>query len=145
MSFQLFKLLPTILLAIGCQASMAAELPKKASPGWQTPDILPVDEAFTLQTVRGVGKVEVLWQIKPGHYLYRHRLGVSGSHRLGAPEIPDGQAKSDEYFGDVQVYYDALIVEVPLEGVKPEQITVEYQGCSDAGICYPPQKRQISL
>ena len=111
----------------------------------QTQEILPVDEAFELQTLRSEGKIEVLWRIHPGHYLYRHRLAVSGSDRLGEPKIPAGLAKTDEFFGDVEVYYDGLIVEVPVAGQKTEQITVEYQGCSEIGICYPPQKRQISL
>lgn len=145
MGFQLFRFF-IILFFSGYLSAVSAEIaPIAPAFGGESVDILPVDEAFVLQTIRRDGKLEVLWQISPGHYLYRHRLAVKGSERLGTPEIPAGLAKTDEYFGDVQVYYDALILEVSLEGDESEQITIEYQGCSDAGICYPPQKRQISL
>ena len=147
MTFQLLKGLMAISVFILGQLAYGAEFGQSGSFGLgaQNADILPVDEAFVLKTVRTPEKIEVLWQIQPGHYLYRHRLAVKGSERLGEPAIPAGLAKVDEYFGDVEVYYDALIVEVPLAGADPEQITVEFQGCSDAGICYPPQKRRISL
>jgi thiol:disulfide interchange protein DsbD len=108
-------------------------------------DILPVDEAFVLQVVRREGILEVLWQIQPRHYLYRHRLSVRGSERLGEPQVPAGLAKTDEFFGDVEVYYEGLEVRVPLQGDKRETIVVEYQGCADAGVCYPPQKREFTL
>lgn len=108
-------------------------------------EILPVEEAFVLQVLRHEHKLEVLWQIQPKHYLYRHRLAVTGSERLGQLEIPAGEKKTDEFFGEVEVYYEGLVVEVPLSGDLPETIQVEFQGCADAGICYPPQKREFTL
>lgn len=107
------------------------------------PEILPVDDAFALSVVRDEGELQLLWQIRPGYYLYRHRLGVDGSERVGIPHIPEGIHKQDEYFGDVEVYYDALVVDVPLAGQESETFVVQYQGCADAGICYPPQKRRF--
>jgi thiol:disulfide interchange protein DsbD len=61
---------------------------------------------------------------------------------VGKPQIPEGIHKEDEYFGEVEVYYDALMVDVPVTGAEKETFIVEYQGCAEAGICYPPQKRQ---
>jgi thiol:disulfide interchange protein DsbD len=152
MSFQLSKLLAASCIVLASVLALA--IPGAGSEfgqssglglGEQTQKILPVDDAFVLQTLRSEGKIEVLWRIHPGYYLYRHRLAVSGSKRLGEASIPAGLAKTDEFFGDVEVYYDGLIIEVPIKGTKPEEITVEYQGCSDDGICYPPQKRRINL
>ena len=60
--------------------------------------------------------------------------------------MADGEPKLDEYFGQVEVYYDELEVQI-LETAgngKPLSLTVEYQGCADAGICYPPQKKHLS-
>ncbi len=150
MTFQLPSKIAFLLLALflGVYSPAYGEsfgLPKNEAANWQSVEILPVDEAFSLQTIRTEGKIEVLWQIQPGHYLYRHKLGFDGSARLGKPQIPEGAPKADEYFGDVEVYYEALIVEVPVDGSAEEHIEVEYQGCSDAGICYPAQKRRFSL
>jgi thiol:disulfide interchange protein DsbD len=104
-------------------------------------DILPVDDAFALTVVREGEGLQLLWQIQPGYYLYRHRISVAVSERVGTPQIPEGVHKQDEYFGDVEVYYEALVVDVPLDGHEEETFIVQYQGCADAGICYPPQKR----
>ncbi len=100
------------------------------------------------------------WQITPGYYLYKHRLKATSEVALGALFMSPGQAKHDEFFGDVEVYYDELEVIVPIlseraegslseraEGSLSDQamtLMVEYQGCADAGICYPPQKVLVS-
>lgn len=109
------------------------------------PDILPVDDAFHLTVMRTDGQLSLLWQIQPGYYLYRHRIKINGSDRLEKPIIPEGIGKSDEYFGDVEVYYESLQVDVPVTGGVQEEIQVEYQGCAEVGLCYPPQKRAFSL
>jgi thiol:disulfide interchange protein DsbD len=58
--------------------------------------------------------------------------------------IPDGLAKTDEFFGDVEVYYDALEARVDLEtATELAQIKVTYQGCADAGLCYPPETKSF--
>ena len=145
-----------VLLACGTPVELYAEqqVPLLGSPSPQTAlfgagtgdvEILPVDEAFRLNLVRTDHHIEVMWQIRAGHYLYRHRLAVAGSENLGTVVIPEGLSKQDEHFGAVEVYYEALILEAAITGQAKEQITVEYQGCSDAGICYPPQKRVFTL
>ena len=111
------------------------------------PDILPVDEVFRLSAKKKNGSVQLYWQIMPGYYLYRHRLKADSDADLGELSMLPGEAKFDEYFGHVEVYYEALEVDVPILGGEGEvlNLTVEYQGCADSGICYPPQKKQISL
>ena len=63
--------------------------------------------------------------------------------------MPDGKKKTDEFFGDVEVYYDFLSATVPvarLAGVNtPIEITVSYQGCADAGLCYPPVTKTVAV
>lgn len=114
-------------------------------------EILPVEDAFRLTAARSGDEVTLYWQITPGYYLYRHRLKATSEVALGALFMAPGQARHDEFFGDVEVYYDELEVTVPIlseraEGSPDQAMTlmVEYQGCADAGICYPPQKVQVS-
>ena len=57
------------------------------------------------------------WQIAPGYYLYRHRVSVKTAtpgFTLGEIAMPDGKKKTDEFFGDVEVYYDFLSATVPV-------------------------------
>ncbi len=56
--------------------------------------------------------------------------------------------KSDAYFGEQMVYYNQLVVEIPLIAVQgsPQSevsIAVEYQGCAEQGICYPPMNKTV--
>ncbi len=113
---------------------------------------LPVDQAFILEDpVVDGDKLVISWLIADEYYLYRHRLDFRitepASLSLGEPQIPAGKTKHDEYFGKVEVYYQALEVRLPLisEGALPARLTldVDYQGCAEQGLCYPPQTRSL--
>lgn len=117
-------------------------------------DLLPPDEAFRLTARAGTDQgLELRWEIAEGYYLYRDRVRVklTGPERvaLGEPAFPPGKVKQDPYFGDAEVYYSALQVLAPLRaaGDPPSAIEIEasYQGCADAGVCYPPVTRTLTV
>lgn len=126
-------------------------------------EFLPPREAFQVVALPAAAdKVEVQFLIQPGYYLYRHRLSfeidttvatASGatepSARLGTPVIPTGVEKEDEFFGRQQVYYDYLQVALPVSRAAGESLElpliVGLQGCADAGLCYPPEKRRMTV
>jgi thiol:disulfide interchange protein DsbD len=131
----------TLLILLAVAASAAAA----NFPGVQEvePRFLPVDEAFQLSATRRQGFLEVRWFVMPGYYLYRKSLAFKapGNVDLEA-HVPDGEPRHDEYFGDVEVYHDELIVEVQVYG---DEIEIWYQGCAEAGYCYPPQKKRLNV
>ena len=107
---------------------------------------LPVDQAFQLSATQQNGAITFFWQIAPEYYLYRHRLQFEKVDTQAeiSPEIPAGKAKHDEYFGDVEVYYGDLAVTLPaMAAEESSTVRVSYQGCADAGLCYPPQNRYL--
>ena len=112
-------------------------------------DFLPVDEAYRFSAVLHEGRILARWEIAPGHYLYRSRFEIQPDARatLGEPEIPPGQPKVDEFFGAVEVYYDEVTVVVPVTGQAGASFSVHfgYQGCADAGLCYPPETRTVTF
>lgn len=115
-------------------------------------DFLPPDEAFRFSASVLDGDAAALhWGVADGYYLYRHRLTVKTDTpgvTLGAVQLPDGKKKSDEFFGDVEVYYQQLDAVVPLQRsaqVSALELKVTYQGCADAGLCYPPITKTVSL
>ena len=63
------------------------------------------------------------------------------------PTFPTALERTDEYFGDVQVYYDQadISLTVARDPVGPVQMTVSSQGCADAGLCYPPRKQYYTV
>jgi thiol:disulfide interchange protein DsbD len=117
-------------------------------------DFLSPDQAFQFQaSADGPDRVRLSWVITKGYYLYRDRIKLAAADgsqaSLGAPQFPDGVVKNDEYFGRQVIYHDSLVVPVPLtrtaSGALDLKLKVTYQGCAEAGLCYPPQTRDVSL
>ncbi|WP_460122167.1 protein-disulfide reductase DsbD [Pseudomonas sp. S2_C03] len=108
------------------------------------PDFLPVDKAFVLTSERlESGETQLFWQIAQGYYLYQKRMKFDGLAAQNQPTLPDGEAHSDEFFGEQPVYRQGVEVKIPASASG--SIKVSYQGCADAGLCYPPQTRVIDL
>jgi thiol:disulfide interchange protein DsbD len=113
-------------------------------------ELLPVDQAFALVSAeRKHGTVEVSWSIAPGYYLYRKRLGFESepaAQALGAAQLPAGARLHDEQ-GDNEIYRSDLVAVLPIRAnaAAPQRLRVRYQGCADAGVCYPPQTRLIDI
>lgn len=113
-------------------------------------DFLPVDEALPFSYSTDSGSVVLSWHITPGHYLYRERISVSSTTdgvEVGEPRFARaGEVVQDEFFGEVTVFYDPVEVRVPVslpDGAREAQLQVTYQGCAEAGLCYPPQTRDV--
>ncbi|KAF1717068.1 cytochrome C biogenesis protein [Pseudoxanthomonas yeongjuensis] len=113
-------------------------------------DLLPVDQAFVLTASAPTrDRIEVLWKVADGYYLYRHRIDVQvegPGFQAGKLQLPKGKAHHDEFFGDVETYHDDLTgVLAGKASADADSVTlkVKYQGCADAGICYPPQTRKL--
>jgi thioredoxin:protein disulfide reductase len=111
-------------------------------------DFLPVMEAFQPSAWHDGETLYIGFENAEGYYLYRHQLGVESrddSFEVGEPTIPPGEFRNDEFFGDVYVFYDRVVFEAPLEGAAdgPLDITVRFQGCADAGLCYPPERVEL--
>jgi thioredoxin:protein disulfide reductase len=116
-------------------------------------DFLSVDQAFRFTAFAdGSDRVRLGWQIADGYYLYRARIKVTTSAtglQLGPTQFPPAQVKSDPYFGRQEVYHHELLATVPVTrpsgGALDLPLEVSYQGCAEAGLCYPPQTRQVSV
>src|SRR6218665_1799033 len=119
-------------------------------------DFLPVDQAFQVQAqVTRPGQIAIGFKVAPGTYLYRERLEARLDGTPPTPlalTTPDGERKHDPTFDKVmEVYHHDVAAAVavpddkPAEGAPPEMLAVVYQGCADAGLCYPPQTRRWRL
>ncbi len=144
--------LRTILFLLGLALAGAVSAQGLLGPSTNQDQFLPVDQAFVFSaTADGGGQVQLDWQIAPGYYLYRHRVSVKTAtlgFTLGEIAMPPGKKKTDEFFGDVEVYYDALMAMVPVTrpaDASSFEIAVSYQGCADAGLCYPPVTKTVAI
>jgi thioredoxin:protein disulfide reductase len=117
-----------------------------------TGDLLPVDDAFTMNArFDKPNELTVAWQIAPGYYLYRDKLTftVDGRIDLGSASLPKGVAHTDDNFGDVEVFFDYVEAKIPFARASPDELDVEltagFQGCKEGSICYPPGEQIMSL
>lgn len=118
--------------------------------GGQGGEFLPVDEALPFDFTSTTDGVVLEWDITPGHYLYQERISIATDKKgvvLGEPAFSvTGTETEDEYFGKSTVFYEPVQARVPVtlpEGAKEAVLQVTYQGCAEAGLCYPPQTREV--
>lgn len=116
------------------------------------PEFLPPEQAFKTQAWVEGSQVFVLWDITPGYYLYKDKLKIQLAENSGLTlarvDFPKSISHEDEYFGTTQVYYSQVELAGLLSGTsldKQLSLTVHYQGCADAGLCYPPQKQNLQV
>jgi len=118
--------------------------PLQANPFDAKPDFLPVNQAFVLTHDRQAdGQMRLYFQIKQGYYLYQKRLKFDGLPAEQQPPLPPALNHHDEFFGDSAVYRDQLELLIPANAQG--QLRLGWQGCADAGLCYPPQTTAIDL
>ncbi len=113
----------------------------------------PPDQVFHFSArAAGAREIRLHWGIRAGYYLYRSRIHVTAPPGvpLGRLRLPQGLIKVDPYFGREQIYRDALTGELAVRGAagagaRQIPLTVTYQGCADAGLCYPPITKTVTL
>lgn len=135
-----FYLFVILLGALG--AMRAAD----AFPWQSAPKFLDASQVLTLSPVNPADDpVEIVGHVAKEYYVYRHSLRAEDAS--GKPvnlTLSEGAKHSDEFFGDTEIYRaDALHIRLP--AATPGPMTLHWQGCADAGICYPPQTMQVAL
>jgi thiol:disulfide interchange protein DsbD len=131
------------LFVFGLFASLA-QAQTGNNPFETKPDFLPVGKAFIFTSERlESGETQLYWQITDGYYLYQKRLKFEGLAPEQHPVLPEGESHSDEFFGEQQVYRQGLELKIPAGVIG--QVKVGFQGCADAGLCYPPQTQVVDV
>jgi thiol:disulfide interchange protein DsbD len=116
-------------------------------------DFLKPAQAFPFTgKADGPEAVVVHWRIADGYYLYKSKLKFrtdAEGFDLGYPDFPEAEVKDDEFFGEVEIYRGELTVRVPVRRSPAAEDTlrlmVTFQGCADAGLCYPPSTRTLLI
>lgn len=109
--------------------------------------LLSSDQAFVFDVEQKDNKLIVNWQIQPGYYLYQKQIKFHPNHaKLGNYQLPKGKYHEDEFFGKTAVYFNNLVINIPIISATDQaNIEVRYQGCAAAGYCYPPETKIIPL
>ena len=105
--------------------------------------ILPVDEAFKLETSLVQDVLKIKWTIGDEYYLYLDSITVMANKKLIKHEILDSKVLDHEdiFFGKTKILKDKLVISIKNSPFK--SLEISYQGCSEQGFCYPIQKVTI--
>lgn len=167
-TFGKYFLCPILLCLLSCRSLlMAAELEPITNNPFTAPAltqtnilntdvsaaILPVDSAFALTAlIEANTNIVLMWNMPPGYYLYKKSLVVETSANTQplTLTLSVGVTLSDEFFGDVEVYFDKLLLSLPLSQFDPTEngtidLLVTYQGCAEKLYCYPLMQKNVSL
>ena len=110
----------------------------------QDTEFLQVDQAFSYETLLKGDQLQIRFDIADHYYLYLSRLSLKQEGQdLTFTTEQTPIEKEDEYFGQVQIFKHQLTLFTHTTSSSP--VTLGFQGCAEAGLCYPPQKREVSL
>jgi thioredoxin:protein disulfide reductase len=134
---------PFLMLLLGLMGAWATQA--------MADEFLAPEKAFAFSTsVVDARTVRLHWDIAPGYHLYRERISVQADAAgvTWAPlNLPAGTEEFDANFNKtVAVYRQALDVQVQLtQGSAAVPLTIGWQGCADAGLCYSPDSTQLQV
>ena len=111
---------------------------------------LPVEEAFQFELLPDENKsiIKIELNNAPGYYTYKDKFKVSFEPSTKIEiTYPQGDIKEDEFFGKQEVYFGKQIITILLKGQIPtdQKIRIDFQGCSEKGLCYPPSTHIINM
>ncbi|HDR2473073.1 protein-disulfide reductase DsbD [Enterobacter soli] len=131
------------LILLLCSTSVFAGL--FDAPGRS--NFIPADQAFVFDFQQNQHDLNLTWQVKEGYYLYRKQVSITPAQaNVGPLQLPKGEWHEDEFYGKSEIYRQRLSVPVTVnQADKGATLTVTYQGCADAGFCYPPETKVVPL
>ena len=108
---------------------------------------VPADRAFVFDFQQNQHDLNLTWQVKDGYYLYRKQISIAPSQAdIAEVKLPPGVWHEDEFYGKSEIYRKQLTVPITINQAKSgATLTITYQGCADAGFCYPPETKTVPL
>ncbi|MBE0128025.1 protein-disulfide reductase DsbD [Citrobacter amalonaticus] len=131
------------LILLFCSTSTFAGL--FDAPGRSS--FVPADQAFAFDFQQNQHDLNLTWQVKDGYYLYRKQISITPARaEIAEVTLPAGVWHEDEFYGKSEIYRNTLTIPVTINQAQSgATLTVTYQGCADAGFCYPPESKTVPL
>ncbi|WP_027672497.1 protein-disulfide reductase DsbD [Rheinheimera baltica] len=132
----------SLLVPVQAQQSSVLDSLLKADDSF-----LPVEQAFVFDYIQKQDELVISWTIADGYYLYKDKIKLGGiAVSFSHPSYPASMQIEDEYFGVTNVYFHQLTLRIPLTDVSEDGVfKIQYMGCAEAGLCYPPVTKELPL
>lgn len=113
----------------------------------EEPDFLAVDQAFQFEFTQKDNDLVLSWTVADGYYLYKKQFKtVVKNAELAEPQFPQSEQIEDEFFGVSDIFRQQVNITYPIiQSIQDGVVKIQYQGCADAGLCYPPTVKVVYL
>ena len=116
-------------------------------------NFLSPGKAFPVAVKLSHGTLRVRFSIAPGYALYRKRMAIRLADmkniKLGKALWPTPIAVQSPFAGKELMYRGKVSIRIPFvcSAGQSHQVKlhIRFQGCADAGLCYPPVDKKIRL
>ena len=122
------------------------------------PKFLPVDQAFQVSSSSKAAnngtRLAINFDITPEHYVYKDQIKLTLPAGVTAAPFTFSQKPvsiDDPTFGQVLVFDQANMVASTVlsssngKAIDNAAVTIGWQGCAKAGLCYPPEKIKTTV
>ncbi|WJG09252.1 protein-disulfide reductase DsbD [Aliiglaciecola sp. LCG003] len=111
-------------------------------------EFLNVEQAFQFDFDQKGDQLILSFKIADGYYLYQNQFKtVVKNAEVAEPIYPEAKIKEDEFFDEPQpVFYQQVDITYPVIWAKQDGVLkLQFQGCAEAGLCYPPTTQVVYL
>ncbi len=139
------------------QAASLGDLFSKDKSAGQA-KFLPVEQAFQVNSSHKAAakgtQLAVNFTITPEHYVYKDQLKLTLPAGISAAPFTFNRSPvliDDPTFGKVPVFDQATMVATTTltsatgKSINNADVTIGWQGCAKAGLCYPPEKIKTTI
>ena len=122
------------------------------------PKFLPVDQAFQVSSSSKAAnngtRLAINFDITPEHYVYKDQIKLTLPAGVTAAPFTFSQKPvsiDDPTFGQVLVFDQANMIASTVlsssngKAIDNAAVTIGWQGCAKAGLCYPPEKIKTTV
>ena len=109
----------------------------------QGDEVLAAEKVFIINKSMDSENIIITWDIVDGYYMYLDSIKVmENKNALSYKIINSSQSKyNDDFFGESIILKKNLSIHIKKKDLSAiDSALVYYQGCSEAGFCYPVQK-----
>ena len=112
----------------------------------QGDEVLAAEKVFIINKSMDSENIIITWDIVDGYYMYLDSIKVmENKNTLSYKIINSSQSKyNDDFFGESIILKKNLSIHIKKKDLSAiDSALVYYQGCSEAGFCYPVQKSYL--
>lgn len=104
---------------------------------------LSVEAAFPLSAEHKGNTAKLQWRLPDGYHLYRDKISVQVNGKVQKLSIQQKPAFRPDFEVGFQYLLKGLVEVIVHDIPDNSTLEVRFQGCSAAGLCYPPQRVEV--